>query len=328
MNLKSEKESVSIVIPVYFAENTIEQLVDELISSLSESYKLEIILVNDCSKDNTGEICVGLFNKYHPLLSYFSLAKNVGEHNAVMAGLNQVSNDHIVIMDDDFQNPIQEVKNLIAYSVENNFDVVYTYYAIKEHSFFRNLGSQFNDIVANIILQKPKNLYLSSFKLLRKNLVSEIVKYDLPYPYIDGLILRTTDNIGKIEVNHDARKEGRSGYTFKKLISLWLNMFTSFSVIPLRIATILGFIFALIGFILGVVSVIEKFINPELPAGYTFMIVFISISSGIQLVAIGMLGEYIGRVFISLNRQPQYTISEAYVARGAAESGLHSSTFR
>jgi len=317
MNLTIEKDSVSIVIPVYFAENTIEQLVDELIASLSELYKLEIILVNDCSQDNTEEICVGLYKKYHPLVNYFSLAKNVGEHNAVMAGLNQVSNDYIVIMDDDFQNPIQEVKKLIDYSVENNFDVVYTYYETKEHSVFRNLGSRFNDIVANIILNKPKNLYLSSFKLLRKYMVNEIVKYDLPYPYIDGLILRTTDNIGKIKVIHDARKEGKSGYTFKKLISLWLNMFTSFSVLPLRIATIIGFIFAVIGFVLGIVSVIEKFINPELPAGYTFMFVFVAISSGIQLVAIGMLGEYIGRIFISLNKQPQFTIREAYIVNGS-----------
>ncbi|MBM3145127.1 MAG: glycosyltransferase family 2 protein [Chloroflexi bacterium] len=320
MNSTDEKHSVSIVIPVYYAEQTIKRLVDELVASLSGLYSLEIVLVNDCSKDSSEEICLALFHEYPHMISFYSLAKNVGEHNAVMAGLNHACGDYVVIMDDDFQNPIREVINLVSFAVAHDYDVVYTYYEKKEHSLFRNMGSRFNDLIATIMLKKPKDLYLSSFKLLRKNLVAEIIKYDLPYPYIDGLVLRTSESIGKLKVQHDPRKEGKSGYTLRKLVSLWLNMFTSFSVIPLRFATLLGFLFAGVGFIMGVVSVIERFLNPGLPAGYTFMFVFFAVISGIQLIAIGMLGEYIGRIFISINKGPQYTIRKAYRA-GKIDSG-------
>lgn len=298
---------ISIAIPVYNSENSIIQLVDELIKNLSE-YHIEIVLVNDCSTDNSEICCLQIFEKYPEIVKFYSLAKNVGEHNAVMAALNNVTGDYIVIMDDDFQNPVSEVKKLINHISENNFDVVYTFYEKKKHSFWRNLGSKFNDKVANIMLGKPKDLYLSSFKIMNKFIVYEILKYDLPFPYIDGLILRTTANIGKVKVEHLSRKEGKSQYNLVKLFSLWLNMLTNFSILPLRIAILLGFIFSIIGFLLGIAGILMKYFDPTVPLGYASEFVVISILGGIQLIAIGMVGEYIGRIFMSISKKPQFSI--------------------
>jgi glycosyltransferase involved in cell wall biosynthesis len=304
---------ISIVIPVFNAELTISSLVNKLIAEIADPYILEVVLVNDYSKDHSHQECMKLYNENKNIVKYLSLAKNFGEHNAVMAGLNKVTGDLVIIMDDDFQNPVEEVKKLIDFSINNDYDVVYTYYDEKKHKKWRNSGSRLNNYMANILLNKPKDLYLSSFKCLNKFLVNEIIKYDLPYPYIDGLILRSTANIGKIQVNHECRKEGKSGYTILKLIKLWSNMFTSFSVIPLRISIFVGLFFALTGFLFGIYSIIEHFIVPTLPAGYPITITAIFVFSGIQLISLGMIGEYIGRIFISQNKQPQYTIKREYL---------------
>lgn len=312
MNITSDMISVSIVIPVYNAELSIGKLIDELVSELNHKYNLEIVLVNDNSTDNSEKVCISLYERYKNIINYYSLAKNVGEHNAVMAGLNNVCGEYVVIVDDDFQNPISEIKKLVSYATEKHYDVVYTYYKKKKHSLFRNLGSRFNDKVANVMLNKPEDLYLSSFKILNKFLVREIITYDLPFSYVDGLILRTTENIGKIEVEHNERESGKSGYTLRKLVSLWSNMFTNFSILPLRISIILGFLFAIIGFLIGIQTMIEKIINPNLPVGYPSLIVITAIFAGIQLVAIGMIGEYLGRIFLSQNKKPQYSIRRKY----------------
>lgn len=306
------REHISIVIPVYNGSKSIQKLVDLLIRELS-IYQLEIILVNDCSPDDSEEKCIDLFEKNKDVVKFFSLAKNVGEHNAVMAGLNQVTGSYAVIMDDDFQNPVSEVKKLIEYALSSNNDVIYTYYDDKKHSYFRNLGSKFNDKVATILLKKPKDLYLSSFKILNKFLISEIIKYNLPFPYIDGLILRTTNNIGKIKVKHERREEGQSNYTLTKLVSLWMNMFTNFSILPLRISMFVGLVFSIFGFGYGIYAIIEKIIYPDLPSGYTTIIVLISVFAGIQLIALGMVGEYLGRMFISQNKKPQYSIKKSFI---------------
>lgn len=312
MSIKASSIALSIVIPVYNAEKTIHRLVDELIRDLDFHCRLEIILVNDNSIDRSEEVCISLYEKYKKVIKFYSLSMNVGEHGAVMAGLNKATGDYIVIMDDDFQNPISEVVKLVNSALENDHDVVYSYYEKKRHSLFRNLGSWFNDRVANLMLKKPKDLYLSSFKILNRFLVDEIIKYHAPFPYIDGLILQVTDKIWKVKVEHHERQESRSGYTFKKLTLLWLNMFTNFSILPLRSSIILGLIFALVGLALGIYTVIEKILYPDLPIGFASLIVSISVFSGIQLIMLGVVGEYIGRVFLSLNRKPQYTIKKIY----------------
>jgi len=303
---------LSIIIPVYNSEKTISPLVEKILDEAGKICALEIILVNDRSGDNSEAVCISLYEKFKPRLKYYSLAKNVGEHNAVMAGLNQMNGDFAIIMDDDFQNPVSELIKLYEFVLINDVDVVYTFYEKKQHSFFRNLGSSFNNRVANIMLKKPKDLYLSSFKLINRYLVEEIIKYDLPFPYIDGLILRTTSRIGKIQVIHEKRSEGHSNYTLTKLVNLWMNMFTNFSILPLRVAMAVGFLFAIFGVGLGVYSVIEKIMNPSLPLGYTSLIVAIAVFAGIQLIAIGMLGEYLGRMFLSQNKRPQYSIRKRF----------------
>ncbi len=309
--MKRTSVLLSILIPVYNSEKTIGRLVEELIENLGSHYKLEIILVNDNSTDNSEKVCISLFDNYKETVKFYSLSKNVGEHSAVMAGLNKAKGDFVVIMDDDFQNPISEVDKLVNTALENDYDVVYSYYEKKRHNLFRNIGSWVNDKAANLMLKKPKGLYLSSFKILNNFLVNEIIKYEAPFPYIDGLILQITDKVGAIKVEHHERKGGKSGYTLRKLISLWLNMLTNFSILPLRMTVILGLMFALFGFFLGVHTVIEKFLDPNVPVGFPGLFVSISIFSGIQLIMIGMVGEYIGRIFLSINRKPQYTIRKA-----------------
>lgn len=312
MTIEPPSIALTIVIPVYNSEHSIYNLVEQLVNSLTQQYRLEVVLVNDNSSDRSEDVCILLHEKYRKIVKFYSLSKNFGEHSAVMAGLNKATGDYAVIMDDDFQNPLSEVVKLVNAISGTDYDVVYSFFEKKKHSLLRNMGSWFNDRVANIMLNKPKDLYLSSFKVLNRFLINEIVQYRAPFPYIDGLILQITDKIGKVKVEHRERQEGRSGYTMKKLISLWLNMFTNFSILPLRCTVILGFTFALFGLALGVYSAIEKILNPSLLMGFTTIIVSISIFSGVQLIALGMLGEYTGRVFLSLNRKPQYIIKKTY----------------
>ena len=299
---------ISIVIPVFNAEKSIGPLVKSILEDPQRHFDAEVVLVNDCSTDKSAEVCEQLARSYPRRVRYFLLSKNVGEHNAVMAGLNEAKGDYAVIMDDDFQNPVREMRKFVQAAEDGGHDVVYSYYEQKRHSLFRNLGSWFNDQAANIMLRKPQHLYLSSFKVINRFLIDEIARYDLPFPYVDGLILRTTDSIGKVKVEHDERHAGKSGYTLGKLIRLWLNMFTNFSILPLRASILLGFAFSVLGIGLGIYTVIEKFLNPDFPVGMAALLVTISTFSGVQLIALGMIGEYLGRMFLSQNKTPQYTI--------------------
>jgi glycosyltransferase involved in cell wall biosynthesis len=319
----SEKVAVSVVIPVYNGEHTVARLGENLIDVLGRIYRLEIILVNDCSQDNSEAVCESFFHRHPLIVRFYSLAKNVGEHNAVMAGLNHATGDYAVIMDDDFQNPVSGVVKLLDHAIKNDCDVTYSYYKKKKHSFLRNLGSFINDKVANIMIKKPKDLYLSSFKVLNRFLVNEIIKYELPYPYIDGLILRTTDKIAKVEVEHEKSQSAKSGYTLTKLIRLWLNMFTNFSILPLRVSIIFGFLISLLGLIFGVVIILEKFSNPDMPLGYTSIIVAVLLFAGIQLISAGIIGEYIGRIFLSQNKKPQYSIRKSLEPGSSGNGSLN-----
>ena len=228
---------ISIVIPVYNSEKTLSKLADQLVEVLEQKYGFEIILVNDCSTDKSEDVCLYLYKKYRKMVRFFSLAENVGEHNAVMAGLNQARGDYAVIMDDDFQNPVSDTVRLIQTAVQNNFDVIYTFSEKSQRPLFRRLGSWFANKTADIVLKKPADLYLSSFKIINRFTIDKIKKYKLPFAYIDGLILKTTDNIGKIKVEQYKRREGQSGYSLRKLFTLWLNMVFSFSAPPSAVAS-------------------------------------------------------------------------------------------
>ena len=308
----SSKRTVTIVIPVFNGSPTITKLVTECIQSFEEFFDLEIVLINDCSEDNSYDVCLCIQERYPSTITFLSLSKNFGEHNAVMAGLHHSNGDFVVTLDDDGQNPPQEALNLINYAVKENLDVVYSYYPKKKHNLVRNLCSWLNGKVANLMLRKPVGLYLSSFRSMSRFTVQEIIKYDLPYPYVDGLILRSISKIGALETKHKSRISGKSGYTFRKLLRLWLNMFTNFSVLPLRIASFLGFVFALLGMLIGVFTLYERFLNPNLPVGWATIAVLCSILGGVQLMALGMIGEYLGRIFLGMNRQPQFIVRELH----------------
>jgi undecaprenyl-phosphate 4-deoxy-4-formamido-L-arabinose transferase len=221
-------------------------------------------------------------------------------------------------MDDDLQNPPSEVRRLVA-EIEAGYDVVYSRYERKQHHWFRNFGSKLNDRVANVMLNKPKNLYLSSFKAVSRFVVDELVKFDGPFPYIDGLILRTTRNIKVVTVEHQARAVGTSGYTLTKLVKLWVNMFTSFSILPLRVATALGLAVAGLGVVLSMVFAIERLRHPELPLGWASLVISVLLLAGVQLFALGMLGEYLGRLFLKVGGEPQFVVRETRNLQGAPQ---------
>jgi len=299
---------LSIVIPVYRGEKTIGRLVRRLQECFGHLYHLEIVLVNDCSPDGSAGVCRELARESSSV-KFLSLSRNFSEHNAVMAGLNYVTGEYAVIMDDDFQNPPEEVVNLVN-EIDKGYDVVFSYYSDKKHHFLRNLGSSFNNLAASLLIGKPRDLYLSSFKVISRFVVNELIKYDGPYPYIDGLILRFTRNYSRVQVRHESREEGKSGYTISKLVGLWLNMFTNFSILPLRLASCMGIVFSVVGLIIAVIFFAEKLLYPDLPTGWASLIISVFLIGGVQLFALGMIGEYLGRLFLKDNGSPQFVVKE------------------
>jgi len=298
---------LSIVIPVYNGAKTIHKLVVEVRKTLS-AYHPEIILVNDGSIDNSEQVCENIATTFPDVIA-ISLRKNFGEHNAVMCGLNHVTGDYVAIIDDDFQNPPSEIIKLLD-EARKGYDVVYSKYKSKKHNIFRNIGSRFNDSMATILLEKPRGLYLSSFKIISKSLIDEIIGYHGPFPYIDGLIFRSTGNISSVYVEHSKRNEGRSNYTFKKLVSLYLNMFINFSIKPLRFFIFMGILVFLTGLGLAISFVIEKFQHPDIPAGWASIAILIILFSGFQIIFLGVLGEYLGKQYLHQNGYPQWTIKK------------------
>jgi glycosyltransferase involved in cell wall biosynthesis len=304
---------ISIIIPVFNSELTIETLINNIVKNLNDKLEYEIILVNDSSEDNSENLCKALVEKFSNI-SLFSLSKNFGEHNAIMAGLNQSIGDHAVIMSDDLQHSIEALIKLINYGIKekNNFDVVYTYYEKKKYGFFKNILSELNDLVANYLLDKPKNLYLSSFKIINRFIINEIIKYNSPFVYIDGLILGTTNKISKIKVEHVERSHGKSGYTISKMLKLWSNMATSFSIFPLRLSMLMGIILSSMGFILAFMFFVERIVDNTVPSGFASIFVAVTVFSGAILIALGVIGEYVGRIFLSQNQKPQFIIKNSW----------------
>jgi undecaprenyl-phosphate 4-deoxy-4-formamido-L-arabinose transferase len=303
--------SLSVVIPVYNAEATIEQLCDVLIRELSPSYRLQIVLVNDASCDGTCAACQRLRERYPDAIDYVTLTRNFGEHNAVMAGLHYAEGDYCVIMDDDFQNPPLEVVKLVA-KIRQGYDVVYSRYETKMHSAFRNLGSRFHNWMATHALGKPADLYLSSFKILSHFMVQQIIRYTGPDPYLDAIILRITRNIGVVTVQHEPRNNGKSGYSLGKLVSLWGNMFVAFSLYPLRLVAALGVVMTLAGLFYGAYTLVG-WLTPWItePDNYQKLNAANWFFRGLVLLAIGIVGEYVGRNYMHVNSDPQFIVRDA-----------------
>ena len=232
------------------------------------------------------------------------LARNFGEHNAVMAGLREARGAHVITMDDDLQNPPSEILKLLHHAQKTGKDVIYTFYAHKQHSTWRNLGSRFANRVADIVLDKPKGLYLSSFRCVNAFVVEQVTRYDGPFPYIDGLIMQATQRIGTLQVEHLPRVSGRSNYTLTRLARLWLSMFVNFSVMPLRIATFTGFSLSLLGLI-GFLWVVGEATFRATPPGWASLTAAMFLLLGVQLVMLGIIGEYLGRLYLTINKKPQ-----------------------
>ncbi len=301
---------VSFVIPCYRSELTLSKVIDEIKATMEglKKYEYEVILVNDCSPDGTWETIKKLVTE-NANITGINFAKNFGQHSGLMAGMREAKGNYVVCLDDDGQTPADEVNKLLD-KLDEGFDAVYASYAHKKHSAFRNFGTFMNEKMAEKLLGKPKELFVSSYFAVKRFVVDDMIKYENSYPYVIGLVLRATRNITNVEVNHRSREVGTSGYTFSKLMGLWINGFTAFSVKPLRVATGIGAICSALGFLYGIYTIIKKFVVPDVPLGYSALMTAVMFIGGMMMLMLGLIGEYIGRIYICMNNSPQYVIKE------------------
>lgn len=303
-------KKISFVIPCYRSEHTLPHVIAEIEEKMKTltQYEYDVFLVNDCSPDNTFGVIKKLCEE-HENIKGISFAKNFGQHAALMAGLRHSDGDYVVCLDDDGQTPADEVDRLLD-KLEEGYDAVYAKYEHKQHSAFRNFGSKVNELMTRVMLGKPDDLYVSSYFAVKRFVVNDMIRYENSYPYVIGLVLRATGKITNVSVNHREREEGSSGYTLKKLMGLWFNGFTAFSVKPLRIATAIGGVSAAMGFLYGIYTIIKRLVNPNVPMGFSSTMAAIVFFGGMIMLMLGLIGEYIGRIYISMNNSPQYVIRE------------------
>jgi glycosyltransferase involved in cell wall biosynthesis len=301
--------ALSFVIPLYHSAATIAGVVRE-IEGLTIEGGHEIILVNDGSGDATGEVCRGLVKNAKVPITLIEHARNFGEHNAVLTGWRQARGAHIVNLDDDGQNPPAEAARLWRHAKETGLDVVFGHYEVKQHSAWRNFGSWFTNKMTDWAVDKPQGFYLSSFRCVTAFVAKSVVGYAGPYPYIDGLILQVTQRLGSIVVRHEPRRAGQTTYTLRRLVRLWLSAWVNFSVLPLRLATVVGFALAGAG-VIALLIVIWLWWNNRGPSyGFGWLAAGMLIFSGTQLVLLGLIGEYVGRMFLTVNQRPQAIVRD------------------
>ena len=303
---------ISIVIPVYGSEAVLDELTLQIanemnrISDIKVGY--EIIYVCDNSPDNSWLVINNIISKNSKVRGIL-LRVNAGQHNAIMAGFAVARGEIIVTMDDDLQHSPSDLP-LLLNEISSGADLVYARFKKRNHALWKLAGSKLNDLVAGYLLQKPTDLYLSPFRAMKREIMCDILRYTGPYVYVDGLLLSVTRNIKSVDVDHHNRYAGEGNYGLRKSISLWLKMATSFSIVPLRLTSFVGIVFASLGFLLAVALVIQRFTLNVMPIGWSSLIVTILLIGGFQLLALGMLGEYLGRVLLTINSRPQYVISE------------------
>lgn len=304
------REKVSVVIPCYNSSKMIATVIDGILDTISgrTEYDYEIVLVNDGSRDNTWEVLCELAGKHH-IIKAVNFSGNFGQHNAMMAGYRQTTGDYILGMDDDGENDPHLMFQLID-KLSEGYDCVVAEYYEENSSKFRSMGTMLNNAMAETMLGKPKDITLTSYYVVKRFVIDQVIQYNNAYPYIAGLLLQATKNWGKVQVKRGDRLEGQSGYTFKKLILLWVNGFTAFSVKPLRLATCMGMLCSLFGFLWGAFLIIRKLAGVAVESGYTSIIACLVFFFGVIMIMLGIIGEYIGRIYISINNAPQYVIKE------------------
>ncbi|MBK6087615.1 glycosyltransferase [Ruminococcus sp. M6(2020)] len=302
-------DMISFVIPCYGSEKTIEYVIDEIISvvSMKTNYDYEVITVNDSSPDKVLSVLKDIAEKNHKV-KVIDLAKNFGKHSALMAGFSVAKGDYIVCLDDDGQCPMDRLWDLMEPLINDEADYSMADYPEKKQSGFKNFGSSVNSLMSRVLLKKPKEIHFSNFCAMKRYIIDEILKYENPYPYLEGLVLRTTNRIKTVQMEERDRFAGKGNFGFIKSLSLWINGFTAFSVVPLRASSLLGVLCAIIGFIYGLIVVIRKISLPDISVGWSSTIAIILFMGGVIMLILGLIGEYIGRIYISLNNSPQYVI--------------------
>lgn len=304
----NEKETISFIIPCYRSEKTIGIVVEGIRQSIQKDYNYRIILINDGSPDHVFNVITELCKKDKNIFG-INLSRNFGQQAARMAAIPYITGDYVVFMDDDGQHPADSISKLID-KLKEGYDIAYALFRVKKESRFKQFGSWVNRKMTDILIGKPKDIRQSSFFAVRAYVAKELLHYKSPFPYIFGYLMKTTQNIANVEITHLSRIEGKTGYTFKKLFMLWLNGFTSFSVVPLRISSLVGVFSAILGFGWMIFIIIKKLVVPDVAIGYSSMMAVMLFVGGMIMMMLGLLGEYIGRMFITMNHVPQYVIKE------------------
>lgn len=311
--MKNRKEKISFVIPCYNSTNTIASVVTEIktvMKNVMNRYSYEIILVNDGSPDGTTYDAIAKIASEEKHIKGINLARNFGQPSAVMAALNHATGDYVVCGDDDGQTPFDELPKLFE-KIEEGYDLVEAKYASREkRSLFRKLGTFMNEGMATWLIAKPKGLELTTYWVVKRFVVDQMIQYPNAYPYLGGLMLRATQNACNVDVTHRERLSGKSGYSICKMVALWMNGFTSFSVKPLRVMSWIGILVAVIGFIFGLILVIRKIVDSTISAGYSSIMSVNLFMFGMLFFFMGLIGEYVGRIYLSLNKAPQFVIKD------------------
>lgn len=299
---------ISVVIPVYNSGDIVPNLCKAIHDALGNYKSYELILINDGSKDNSWEKIKEAASS-SPFVTGVNLKKNCGQDNAILAGLRISKGNYCVVMDDDLQhNPVDI---LILYeTITKGFDVCYAHFEKRKQSFVKNTGSNLNGKMAEVLMSKPKEIYLSPFKIVNRSTVDEIIKFAGPYPYIQGIILSITSNITQVDIQHNERFSGEGNYSIKRSANVFFKMFTGFSILPLRIATLTGIVATLFGILLSFKYLYDYFFGKTLVEGWTTVVILIIVFGGLILISLGIIGEYIGRTYLAVNNKPQYSISE------------------